>query len=161
MKRPVQQLADLLKKNNLTIAFAESMTCGMIAHKLGTISGTGDIFPGSIVCYDQKIKIKLFKVKKVLLDKYTAESQQVTDALAVNLKKLITADIHAAITGLASPGGSETKIKPVGTVFFAFTFRNKLFKAKRKFNGSPLEIRKKAVELFFEIINRSLKKVLK
>ncbi len=44
---------------------------------------------------------------------------QVTTALAKNLPKLIKADIHVAITGLASAGGTETKDKPVGTIFFA------------------------------------------
>jgi len=158
MRRPVQILANFLKNNQLTIAFAESMTCGMLAHKLGTVSRTSDFFVGSIVCYDEKVKTKLLKVEKEMLDKYTAESQQVTDILAVNLSKIIDADIHAAITGLAAPGGSESKSKPVGTVFFAFTFRNKLYKKEEHFEGTPLQIRKKAGEVFFQFIAENLKK---
>lgn len=55
-----------------------------------------------------------------MLKKYTAESKEVTDALAKYLRQPIATDIHAAITRLASPGGSETAEKPVGTVFFSY-----------------------------------------
>ena len=58
MKRPEQLLANLLKEKKLTIALAESMTCGMVAHKLAAISGTSDILMSSIVCYNKKVKIK-------------------------------------------------------------------------------------------------------
>src|ERR1051325_1459132 len=109
MKRPEQALADLLKENELTIAFAESMTCGLAAHKLGTVPDTSEILMGSIVCYCEDVKCGILKIKKQLIKKHTAESQIVTDLLAKNLKKLIKADIHAAITGLASHGGTETK----------------------------------------------------
>src|SRR4051812_1141379 len=105
MKRPEQVLANFLKENKLIIAFAESITCGLAAHKLGTISDTSDILTGSIVCYSESAKINLLGVKKKIIDKHTAESQKVTDALALNLSKILTAHIHAAITGFAAAGG--------------------------------------------------------
>jgi nicotinamide-nucleotide amidase len=157
MKRPEQLLSDFLKENNLTIAFAESMTCGLIAHKLGTISGTADILRGCIVCYSEKVKTDLVKVKQNLIEQYTAESQQVTDALALNLRKLIPAHIHVAITGLAAEGGSETKSKPVGTVFYSILFKDKLHKTKKQFMGSPLEIKEKACAELFKLIIKKIK----
>jgi nicotinamide-nucleotide amidase len=157
MKRAEQVLANFLKERKFTIAFAESMTCGMIAHKLGTISGTSDILAGSIVCYSEDVKTGLLKIKKQLIAKHTAESQKVTDALALNLSKIIQADIHSAVTGLAAPGGSETKSKPVGTVFYSVLFKRRLFRMKIKFNGSPLEIKEKACEQLFKFIMKSLK----
>ena len=157
MKRPVQILANFLKEKQLTIAFAESMTCGMVAHKVGTVSGTSDFFMGSIICYDEQVKRKLFKVSKELINKYTTESQQVTDALALSLKKIIPADICASVTGLAAPGGSESKSKPVGTVFYSILFKGKMVRLKKKFNGSPLQIRKKACDEFFKFLVLSLK----
>jgi nicotinamide-nucleotide amidase len=156
--RPVQELVKILKQKQLTIAFAESITCGWISHKFGTVAGTSEVFRGSIICYDEKVKVQLLKIKKSLIKKHTAESQQVTDALAENLRKLISADIHAAVTGLASEGGSETRTKPVGTVFFSFLFRKKLYKARKKFNGSPMQIKKKSGEFIFKIIADKIKK---
>jgi len=159
LKRPEQILGTYLKENELTIAFAESMTCGLLAHKLGSVSGTSDFLAGGIVCYSEDVKNNLLKVSKKLIEKHTAESQTVTDALALNLRKIIAADIHAAITGLATDGGTETKSKPVGTVFFSLVYKNKIYKLKKKFNGSPLKIKQKACEEFSRFIIKRLKKL--
>ena len=156
MKRPEQNLADLLREHKLTIAFAESMSCGLLAHKLGSVPDTSEVLMGSVVCYCEDVKCGILKVKKQLIEKHTAESQVVTDTLAKNLKKVVKADIHAAITGLASPGGSETKTKPVGTVFYSFTFRNKIHKLRKQFRGSPLEIKEKACAEFFKFICKEI-----
>src|SRR4051794_28794817 len=106
-----------LQEKNLILALAESVTCGLAAHKLSTAPGTSDVLAGSIVCYTPEVKRDLLGVSQKLIDRYTCESMEVTEALAKNLGKLIDADIYAALTGLASPGGSETKDKPVGTIF--------------------------------------------
>jgi nicotinamide-nucleotide amidase len=158
MKRPVQLLADFLKESNLTIAFAESMTCGMAAHILGTVSGTSDFFKGSIVCYDETVKMELLGINKKMIEKHTAESQKVTDALTKNLKKLITADIYASVTGLSAPGGSETAAKPVGTVFYCAYYKNKYYRKRKLFKGAPLVIKKKACDELFKFILKLLKR---
>jgi nicotinamide-nucleotide amidase len=157
MKRPEQILTEYLKKNGLSIAFAESMTCGLAAHKLGNTNGTSKVLRGSIVCYDETVKTTLLKVPKKLIEECSCESQEVTDALVKNLPKLMKADVYAAITGLAADGGSESKNKPVGTVFFSLRFKNKAFKLRKRFRGSPLEIKEKACAELFRLIIKKLK----
>jgi nicotinamide-nucleotide amidase len=157
VRRTEQILVNLLKERKLRISFAESMTCGLAAHKLGTVSGTSEVLSGSIVCYSEEVKIKVLRVSKRLIDKHTAESQQVADALAKNLNKIIPSDINAAIVGLASEGGSETKSKPVGTVFYSVFFKKKQFGLRKKFNGSPREIKEKACGELFRFVLRVLK----
>jgi nicotinamide-nucleotide amidase len=157
MKRAEQVLVNLLKERKFNIAFAESMTCGLIAHKLGTVSGTSEVLAGSIVCYSEHVKTETLGVSKKLIKIYTAESQQVADALVKNLKKTITANIYASIVGLASEGGSETKSKPVGTVFFSVLIGKKLFRMKKKFNGSPMQIKERACENLFRFISKNVK----
>lgn len=152
MKRPVQLLADILKKKQLTIAFAESITCGLLTHTLGTVSDTSEFLRGSIICYDESVKKDLLNINNNLIKKYTAESQQVTDAMVINLQKRIEADIYGAITGLAAKGGSETKSKPVGTVFYSVRIKNKLYRQKKKYNGSPQQIKKKSCDGLFTMI---------
>lgn len=159
MKRPEQILTSYLKANGLTIAFAESMTCGLASHKIGNTNGTSKVLRGSIVCYDEKIKIELLGVPEKLIKKCSCESQEVTNLLSKNLKKIIPADVHAAITGLAADGASESKEKPVGTVFFAMRFKNKLYELKKQFRGSPLEIKEKACAEMFRFIRTELKKI--
>lgn len=53
-----------------------------------------------IVCYNEKLKTDLLKIKSSLIKKCTTESQEVTDALAKNLFHLISADFYVSITDL-------------------------------------------------------------
>jgi nicotinamide-nucleotide amidase len=145
-------LVKFLQSKKLTLALAESMTCGLAAHTLSTVQGTSDVLMGSVVCYHEDAKKCMLGVSKQILKKHTAESQQTTDAMVKKLSRLMPADIHAAITGLASPGGSETKRKPVGTVFFSVKYKKKIHRIRKKFNGSPLEIRKKACDFLYSEI---------
>ena len=152
MKNKATELVKVFKQKKLTIALAESVTCGLAAHKLAGAKGTSDILKGAIVCYSPDVKCKLLCVPQNKIEKYTCESMEVTSELVKGLKKLIEADVYAAITGLASPGGSENKNKPVGTVFMVVKFRNKNYKQKKVFRGSPLQIRTQAVLSLYHFI---------
>ncbi|MCD6065623.1 MAG: hypothetical protein K0S33_449 [Bacteroidetes bacterium] len=156
MDKKANLLIQKLKAKGLTLALAESMTCGLAAHKLSGCPGTSEVLTGSIVCYTPEVKINLLSVPKKRIEKYTCESQQVTETLAQNLSKIVEADICAAVTGLASTGGSETKNKPVGTVFLSVYTKRKIYNERKLFRGSPLEIRKKACTALYELILRKL-----
>jgi nicotinamide-nucleotide amidase len=149
-------LINKLKERKLTLAIAESMTCGMASDKLSSCKGVSDVLKGSIICYSPEVKMGLMSVKKSMIDKCTCESMEVTEALTKKLSKLIKADIHASITGLASPGGSETKNKPVGTVFFSMKYKRKMFKMKKTLRGSPLEIKKRACIYLYDFISKNI-----
>lgn len=140
------KLIKTLKGMKLTLAFAESITCGLATQKLSNFKGTADVLKVSIICYTPEVKIKLLKITQKSIQKFTCESAEVTAGLANNLHRLIQADLCAAITGLASPGGTETKEKPVGTVFFAVRYKNKIYHHRKVFRGTPLEKREKACE---------------
>src|SRR6476659_3252169 len=99
-----RRLVKIMQIKNLTLAFAESMTCGLAAFQLSSVKGTTDVLQGSIVCYHENVKKECLKVPDSLIKKFTAESQEVTDALAKKLQSVIEADVYAAITGLASDG---------------------------------------------------------
>lgn len=152
--RASTQLIRLFQEHQLTLALAESMTCGLAAHTLASIRGTSDVFMGSIVCYHEDVKKCVLRVSPQLLKKYTAESQEVTDEMVKQLKKLVNADVYAAVTGLASGGGSETRSKPVGTVFYSILAGGKLHRVQKKFTGPPLMIRRKACEFMYREIMR-------
>jgi nicotinamide-nucleotide amidase len=153
-RKIIFNLVKKLKEGELEVAFAESATCGMLAQMLNTVPGTSDVFAGSIVCYKESVKTSLLNIKPSLIKKHTAESQQVTDALVKNLYRLIPADICVAVTGLTTPDGSETKNKPAGTMFVSIHYKNQLKKFKKVFNGSPLEIRRKASLFVFSSIQK-------
>lgn len=156
MNSKINSFIKLLISKKLTLALAESVTCGLATHQLSTGKGTSEVLKGSIICYTPEVKIELLKIPKRLIEKYTCESMEVTDALAKNLPKLIPATIHAAITGLASGGGTETKDKPVGTIFLSMKYGNKTFREEKRFKGSPLEIRKKACMALYDFILKNI-----
>lgn len=157
MEKIVNKLIKRLEEEELTMAIAESMTCGLAAHQLSTTPGTAEVFAGSIVCYTPEVKRSLLGVSERKMNTYTCESKEVTEALAKNLTRLIKADLHAAITGLASPGGSETAGKPVGTVFYSVYYKKKMHNERKLFRGTPLEIRKKACKGLYGMIYRLIK----
>ena len=146
------KLVKALQMRALTIAFAESVTCGIAAHTLSTVKGTMDILRGSLICYHPSTKIHALNVDPELIEKYTAESQQVTDAMAEKLPRLFDADIFVAITGLAAPGGSETKDKPVGTVFISVNYNKKLHRLKKLFQGTSISIKEQACKAAYSLV---------
>lgn len=152
MKETVRKLVIELKEKDLTIALAESVTCGLATHQLNIVKGTSDVLMGSIICYNEKVKSDLLCVRPGIIKKFSAESQEVTNEMVKNLKKIFKADCYAALTGLASPGASQKKGKPVGTIFFSVMYKGKIFEQRKKFNGPPLEVKRKGCESLYQFI---------
>lgn len=152
MKLTPNVLVKTLIERGLTVAFAESITCGLAAAQMASYKGVSTVLKGSIACYTPDFKRQVMGVQQCTIDQYTCESMEVTEELAVNLSKLVEADIYAAITGLASAGGSEGPDKPVGTVFICLSYKSKLYKIQKLFRGSPLQIKKKACTALYDFI---------
>jgi len=152
MKELVQKLMKVLTEKKLKLAFEESVKCGLDTHELNITPGTSETLMGGVISYNENVKTNLLKVDAELIKKYTAESQEVTDAMAQNLPQLIDADIYVAITGLNADGGSETPEKPVGTVFFSLLFNGKLTSKRKLFKGSPMQITKEACKEAYMLI---------
>jgi nicotinamide-nucleotide amidase len=141
-----------LKDKNLTIAFAESCTAGLLVSEFVKAKGISEVLKGSLVVYQPEVKTKLLNVKKKTLELYTAESQQVTNEMVMGLHKMLKADISIAVTGLTNSGASETEEKPVGTVFVSFLYDGKAEEFREVFDGSMQDIRKKMVDFIFNIL---------
>ncbi|MDB5263526.1 MAG: decaheme cytochrome c MtrA [Adhaeribacter sp.] len=152
----LSRLAFKLKDKKMTIAFAESITGGMLISEFVKAKGTSDVLLGSIVTYAEEVKQKVLGVKKQTLKLYTAESQQVTNEMVMGLYKLLKADFSVAVTGLGGSGASENKEKPVGTVFCSILCRNKVEEFREVFEGNATAIRKNAAEFIFRKIEDTL-----
>ena len=148
------ELQNLLRAHNKTITSAESCTGGLVASMITEISGSSDIFNGSIVTYSNEIKNQELKVEKDTLDKYGAVSTQVVKEMLTGVIKKFKADYAIAISGIAGPNGG-TKNKPVGTVVIGVMGKN---------IGQDIEIchfegTRKTVQI--QAAKHSLKKVFK
>ena len=114
-KKDMIKLQNLLRKSKKTITTAESCTGGLVASLITKISGSSDIFNGSIVTYSNSIKNKELGVLNESLDKFGAVSKQVVSEMLDGVLKKFEADFAIAISGVAGPNGG-TKNKPVGTI---------------------------------------------
>ena len=133
--------ANLLMERKLTIAFAESATAGRMAAEFSLLPKAGCFLKGGLVCYDAGVKEKYLGVSHDLIERFTPESAEVTKAAAQGLTEFMEADVHVVITGLPSPGGSETAEKPVGTMFIAAFYKgDPLFNDRIVFEGEAEEI---------------------
>ena len=129
-----------LEHKGYFVAFAESATAGRMASEFALLLQSRKILKEGVVCYDACIKEGLLKVPKELIDKFTPESAEVTEALAQNIAKLISSDVQVAVTGLTRRGGSENSSKPVGTMFLHVLIKGNPFRFRAVFDGSPKEI---------------------
>jgi len=145
----INQCSEILIAKNLTIAFAESATGGRIASEYAVVADAGKFLKGGIVCYDASVKKNVLRVEHDLIEKFTPESPEVTQAIALGLERLFDAALLIGCTGLTNPGGSETEQKPVGTMFFYGSYRGKkIFKESKTFQGDAQEIICCAVDHF-------------
>lgn len=143
-----------LNENNLTIGFAESVTAGLVCCEFSKGINVSETLQGSVVAYTAEVKEKILRVKKETIDHYTAESKEVTEEMAAGLKNLYNVDIAVAVTGLANPGGSETKEKPVGTIFLCILMKEKRYHYRKVFSGSRDEILAQASSYILDALSK-------
>lgn len=122
-------VASILIKQNKTICFAESCTGGNLSKIITNISGASVYFRGSIVSYDNNVKINLLNIPKEDIINYGAVSKTVVEQMAKNVRKLMKTDYSIATSGIAGPTGGTTE-KPVGTVWIAVSSKTKTISKK-------------------------------
>ena len=122
-------VVELLIKNKLKLATAESCTGGLIAQKITSVAGASACFDCGVVTYSNEQKQKLLGVSAETLEKFGAVSQQTALEMCKGVKALSNADFGISVTGIAGPGGG-TPEKPVGTVWIGICGGN-LHRAER------------------------------
>jgi nicotinamide-nucleotide amidase len=156
------EFQNLLRTHNKSITTAESCTGGLVASMITEISGSSDIFNGSIVTYSNKIKNQELGVKLDTLEKYGAVSIQVVSEMLDGVLKKFDADFAIAISGIAGPNGG-VKNKPVGTVVIGISGKNInknieifLFKGDRK--EVQIQAAKTSLKKVFNFFQKTLDK---
>lgn len=117
IKSIAETCVDSLKRNNFTIATAESCTGGMLSEAITSVEGSSRVLEMGICAYSNKIKNELVGVSNEILDTYGAISKYTAAALAKGIKDKSGATLGVGITGVAGPASSEGK--PVGTVYIS------------------------------------------
>lgn len=128
-KEKLMQCCHALEQSKKTIAFIESASSGYLCSQFSIYKNSGaDILLGGLVSYDPSIKVSILNVSPQLIEHYTAESAEVTQAMAQQGKLLFPqADVVVACTGLLKPGGSATATKPEGTFFICILYESQMY----------------------------------
>ncbi|MEN2488689.1 CinA family protein [Flavobacterium sp. B11] len=145
-----------LIEKNLTIAFAESASAGKMCYEFSTVFNSGRILIGGIVCYHSSMKEDLLHIPWGTIEQFSAESAEVTKLMAQNFYRYINSDICVGITGLTTPGGSESESKPVGTIFIHIILPEKEIAKRFEFKGSPESIIDQAIDVVADLILREI-----
>lgn len=139
----LEWLHDLLKEENQTISFAESITGGMLASLFISLPGSSEFIKESYVTYSDEAKVKVLGVSEDMIKKYGVVSKEVAMEMALGLSRISNADICVSTTGIAGPTG-QSKDHPLGEVIFGIKTPKKLTAARFVFTGDRDTIRKKA-----------------
>ena len=119
----------LLRERKLTIASAESCTGGSVAQSITSVAGSSDYFLGSIVAYQNNLKVSLLGVKPETIEMHGAVSESTVKEMAEGARNRMGANIGIATSGIAGPGGGSAE-KPVGTVWIGYSDQNKTLAKK-------------------------------
>lgn len=155
LKKLTKELHELLIKSECKISFAESCTGGLLQKLITDNSGSSNYFEGGFVVYSNRMKEKLLQVPQEILTHYGAVSSECALAMVAGLHKITQADVCVSVTGIAGPTGGSAE-KPVGTVWFGYSFRGKLETKLKLFSGSRQDIREQSADYVLTTIKEYL-----
>ena len=147
----------LLTKNKQTLSTAESCTGGNIAKMITSVPGASQYFVGSVVSYNERIKMEVLGVLPTTIKQYSVVSAEVSKEMALGLKKLYKTDYAIAVTGNAGPTKDKTDTN-VGVVFITLITPHNV--CTKEFNfGQPREkVIQKASVKSLEMLRKELLK---
>jgi len=138
----LKKIHAIFKSKKLKLSVAESCTGGFIGHMITSLSGASEFFDSSVVCYSSESKKKFLGIKKSMIKKYGAVSEETARAMAEAMRLKAGTDYALAITGNLGPAGMENK--KAGLVFFAVASDAVTESKGMIFDGSRDEIKQAA-----------------
>jgi PncC family amidohydrolase len=127
-EKTAEAVIEKLKSLSVKLALAESCTAGLVSGILAETSGASSVLWGSYVCYTQEAKVQMLGLNDERLTKSGLVNSETACSMAEGVLQKSGADITAAVTGLAGPGGDGRV--PVGTVWIATARRGMETEAK-------------------------------
>lgn len=93
----------MLRAPRLTLAVAESMTCGRVQAAVGAVSGASDFFLGGVTAYTLDQKARHLGVKRAAARRVNCVAAAVAEQMARGVCRLFRSDLGVATTGYAEP----------------------------------------------------------
>ena len=146
LRDAARRVLDACRTRGLKLAVAESCTGGLLAAALTEIPGSSDVLDRGFVTYSNAAKQAMLGVPASVLETRGAVSKETAEAMAAGALERSGADLSAAVTGIAGPGGGTAQ-KPVGLVHLAAARRSgrRLDREQRYGDLGRAEIRRRSV----------------
>jgi nicotinamide-nucleotide amidase len=153
-------VGSLLLDLGMRIAVAESITGGLIAHRITQVSGASRYFDTGFVTYSNESKTALLGVAPDLFRLVGAVSEEVALAMATGALERASADIAVSVTGIAGPtGGSDEK--PVGLVYIGLATRASARVERRQFPGERRQVKRWTGQTALDLVRLELLRLSK
>lgn len=108
----IELKALMLQKPRLTLAVAESVTCGQVQARVGGISGASDFFRGGITAYSLDQKVRHLGVERAAARRVNSVSAEIVGQMARGVCALFRSDLGIATSGYAEPAPAENVSDP-------------------------------------------------
>jgi PncC family amidohydrolase len=150
-RKTAEALFQKLSAVSRTLVLAESCTAGLVSSLLAGIPGASMVLWGSFVCYTREAKINMLGLDGDQLLINGLVSRETACLMALGALRKSGADIAAAVTGLAGPGGDDSNA--AGTVWIALALQDSSTNVKGfHFTGTRNEVRLKAAIAVLELV---------
>lgn len=148
-------VGNLLTRKGLTLAVAESVTGGLLCHRITGVPGSSRYLKMGVIAYSPKIKVSCLGVSVNDVNRNEAVNREVAESMARGVRDLAGADIGLATTGFAGPGGG-TEEEPVGTVYVGYCYKDKTFSEREVYQGQRDRVKllasQKALHCLFKLL---------
>ena len=144
-----------MSASHTSLALAESCTGGLIAHRLTQIPGSSQVLKGSLVAYQNEIKINELGISAELIEKSGAVSKAVAIAMAETIQKKWKVDLALSTTGFLGPAGGKPNA-PVGTVWIALASSKETKALEFHFENHRGRSKERAAQCGLDLLRRSL-----
>ena len=148
-------LGALLRERGASVAVAESLTGGMVAERITSVPGSSDYFTGGFLVYSNHAKESLLGIDPGLIERHTAVSAEVAQAMAEHARARTGAAYAISTTGEAGPESATGA--PPGTVYIGLAGPSEAAVA-RKFNmpGDRTRVRMFATQAALDALRRCI-----
>jgi nicotinamide-nucleotide amidase len=102
----------MLRPTRRTLAVAESLTCGRVQARIGTISGASEFFLGGITAYSLAQKVRHLGVSRAEAEPVNCVSAAVAEQMARGVCALFGSELGVATTGYAEPSADWNVAEP-------------------------------------------------
>src|SRR5690242_7376356 len=88
----------MLRSPRLTLAAAESMTCGRVQARIGEVTGASEFFLGGLTAYSLDEKVRHLGVSRVEAKRVNCVSAGIAEQMAQGVCALFRSDLGVATT---------------------------------------------------------------